>query len=133
MNGNSRHKDVPAATGGVRRARVTPLITSATTKRSESVPAAPSLVPVPSQYIRVLAFVRFKCTLSAFEDASALTLSSDDRGERGCLVEDTKRVFEPRERPHMDVRAGDGDRDVLRLRESESSLLTAAVHKQPSR
>jgi hypothetical protein len=88
-------------------------VTSLTINISNSVPATPSLVPVPSQYIRVLAFVRFKCTLSAFEDTSALTLSRDDRGERGCLVEDTQRVFEPRERTYRDVRAGDGDRDVL--------------------
>jgi hypothetical protein len=60
-------------------------------------------------------------------------VSRDDRGERGRLVEDTKCVFEPSERPYMDVRAGEGDRDVLRLRASESSLLTAAVRKQPLR
>jgi hypothetical protein len=58
-------------------------------------------------------------------------MSRDDRGEGGCLVEDTQCVFEPRERRYMEVRAGDGDRDGLRLRKSESSLLTAALSTQP--
>jgi hypothetical protein len=81
ITGNTRHRDVPAAEGGGRRAKVTPF-----------------------------------------------DLSRDDRGERGCLVEN---VFSNRANARTGMYGPVKATGRERLRTSDSSLLTAAVHKQP--